>query len=79
VNAAAVFDFGGIEKAMLLTLLGLLTDHALCQQFGKRFGNLEITKVSQYPGIKPGIKEVEDGMFNAPYILIHGHPIIYPL
>ena len=79
VNTEAFFDFIGVEKSVRLTFLGLFTDHSLCQQLGKGFPDLEIAEVFQYPGIKTGIEEMKDSVFNPPYVLIHGHPVIHPL
>ena len=57
-------------------LICLVANHALREEPGERFVEIEVAALFQCPGEEPRVKEVEDRMLDPANILVDGHPII---
>ncbi len=63
---------------MFGTGLSRLADHALGQEIGKRFHYLDMPQIFEDPRVKSGIQQVQNSVFNAADILVHGQPVVHP-
>jgi len=55
--------------------IGLMDDHALGEQVGKRFLHFNVSRLAHGAHIKPRIEQVQNGVLNAADILVDRHPI----
>ena len=57
-------------------LVGLVADHALREQAGKRFGDRDHAQLGHGAGEKARIEQMQDRVLDAADILIHRQPVI---
>ena len=55
----------------------LFADHALCEEVFEWFAAFYKSKVAQDFGIKSGVEQMHDGVFDAADVLINGHPFLF--
>ena len=53
-----------------------MTDHALGQQAGERFVNIQVSTFAKGAGEKPGIQKMQHGVLDAANVLVHRKPVI---
>ena len=74
--AVALFNFVRRHPAAIRVLVGLVTDHALREEAGERFGIAHQTQFGHGAGEITRIEKMQDGVLDAADILVHRHPVV---
>ena len=74
--AVALFHFVRRDPGAGRILIGLVADHALGEQAGKRLGHRDHAQLGHGAGEKARIEKMQDRVFDAADILVHRQPVI---
>ncbi len=78
-SATPFFHLVGKQISMGGARLGLLAHHSLGQQVGEGLAHLQVAQVPEHTGVEPGVEQVQNGVLDAPDVLVHGHPVGDPI
>ena len=74
-DVAVAFHIGRKQPFAIIGLKGLVTNHALGHESGKRLIKVQIPDISKGAHEKAGIQQMQHRMFDTANVLVNRHPV----